>query len=234
MRGVSLNVALGDNGLITQAQRAADLQERAMIEERIHSVRLGVEMQARSENRKPTVAEYLSALEEAGLVGDYEEMEGGYAVVTNDGYAIEIGTDSSGHLTVVIGEKDEEILARQIQILSIAGQAIGSTGGRVTLTTNGAVGVNYTYEAISGGETKETITTTSRTATFKNLEPSTIYDVKVSATGKGTHSLTQTGAITTGSVPAGLNNITGIMEWNSSTHTAKVRIATEITGYTIK
>ncbi len=112
LAGVTLSLTLGDNGIITQAQKAKEAQEIAAIKEDFQLAILDKELE------KGGTGLTQEELEE--IAGNYGELqEDGNTIITDDGYEIKIdeiykpggGTSGGGS-----GASDEELAALEEKI----------------------------------------------------------------------------------------------------------------------
>ena len=112
LAGVTLSLTLGDNGIITQAQKAKEAQEIAAIKEDFQLAILDKELE------KGGTGLTKEELEE--IAGNYGELqEDGNTIITEDGYEIKIdeiykpggGTSGGGS-----GASDEELAALEEKI----------------------------------------------------------------------------------------------------------------------
>ena len=112
LAGVTLSLTLGDNGIITQAQKAKEAQEIAAIKEDFQLAILDKELEKGGEG--------LTKEELEEIAGNYGELqEDGNTIKTEDGYEIKIdeiykpggGTSGGGS-----GASDEELAALEEKI----------------------------------------------------------------------------------------------------------------------
>ena len=112
LAGVTLSLTLGDNGIITQAQKAKEAQEIAAIKEDIQLAILDKELE------KGGTGLTQEELEE--IAGNYGELqEDGNTIKTEDGYEIDIGEiykPGGGTSNPGSGASDEEIAALEEKI----------------------------------------------------------------------------------------------------------------------
>ena len=125
---VSFNGLVGENGLITQAQKAVEMQKISSVQEELELAK----GQAYIEGKGHIDADrYFEILEEEGIIIDKEEdvekiEEGVYEVTTEEGYVFEVIIPEDGEIEIDYIGKGENIGPRikEIKVVEITGKKI--------------------------------------------------------------------------------------------------------------
>ena len=230
---VSFNGLLGENGLITSAQKAVEMQKISSVQEELEMAK----GQAYIEGKGHIDADrYFEILEEEGIIIDKEEdvekiEEGVYEVTTEEGYVFEVIIPEDGEIEIDYIGKGENIGPR-IKEIRVVERTTNSI--KIEVDTRNAEGGEYSYwikKEVEGEESWKEIEGNNNTCTFSNLEENVMYDIKVIVKTKS-GSDEEEATIITGELPEGTITFTE-GEWIGD-GTAKVTINTTAEGYTLQ
>ena len=230
---VSFNGLVGENGLITQAQKAVEMQKISSVQEELELAK----GQAYIEGKGHIDADrYFEILEEEGIIIDKEEdvekiEEGVYEVTTEEGYVFEVIIPEDGEIEIDYIGKGENIGPR-IKKIDVVERTTNSI--KIEVDTRNAEGGEYSYwikKEVEGEESWKEIEGNNNTCTFSNLEENVMYDIKVIVKTKS-GSDEEEATIITGELPEGTITFTE-GEWVGD-GTAKVTINTTAEGYILQ
>lgn len=184
LAGVAINLTVGENGVITKAQRAKEQQKIAEIQEKLELEKANVVLNG---NNRITLENYLEQLKKVGIIDDEDIQPGendSIKLVTVDNYVFSF-IEENGNVTVKYEGKTGNILPtiKEIQIVK---------------TTTNSIAVRVTAKRVNGGDYKYYIkdvekgedyslkqTSKSEEYTFIELEQNKEYKVKVEVKNVG-------------------------------------------------
>ena len=184
LAGVTINMVLGDNGLINKAKNSSYISERGKLQEQLEIIK--AELAIDNRGKKVTVKQYIERLQEDGITAqEYESDETNSEeleteIVTNNGYRVKI-TQENDNVRIEILEKDEGIAKRAVKIKGEL-KCIPSTDSiQVKVQINGAIGVTYIYHYKEIGGEEKTSEAKKNKHTITGLKENTQYEIWVEA-----------------------------------------------------
>ena len=230
---VSFNGLLGENGLITSAQKAVEKQKISSVQEELEMAK----GQAYIEGKGHIDADrYFEILEEEGIIIDKEEdvekiEEGVYEVTTEEGYVFEVIIPEDGEIEIDYIGKGENIGPR-IKEIRVVEKTTNKV--RIEVDARNVEGAEYTYwikKETEGEESWQEVKGNNNSCEFNNLETNIVYDIRVKVETKNGETTRETSVIT-GELPEGTITFTE-GEWVGD-GTAKVTINTTAEGYILQ
>ena len=223
----------GENGLITRAQEAVEMQAIASVKEKIEMAKATAFIDGEGHIDPDR---YFEILEEEEIIIDKEtdvvEIEDGvYEVTTEEGYIFEVTITPEGNIEVEYVDTADNIGPR-IREIKVAGKTTNSIN--IEVDARRADGGEYTYWIKKESEGEESWTETkgnANTCSFTNLEANVVYNIKVKVETKNGEDEAEISTIT-GELPEGTITFTDI-EWLGD-GTAKLTINTSAEGYTLQ
>ena len=103
LSGVTIATLFGENGILTKAQRAEEMQLKANEQERLELVKIGVE----AENQgKVTITDYINELINKGITSEDDiesnAEDGSKQIITDTGYNVNISKDPNNENNIII------------------------------------------------------------------------------------------------------------------------------------
>ena len=231
---MTINLAFGENGLITRAQWAQEQYEIEQVREKLEMAK-GSAFADGKGSIDPD--HYFDIIEDEGIIGNKENDvkdngDGTYEVTTNEGYIFEITLvptkENPEDIEIDYIGKGESTRPR-ISTIDVTGKTTNSISVKVEGKNLDGAEYTYYYKKSSEGEEswKEySADKSSNTCTISGLETKVVYDIKVVVTtSKGTDEkqISEiTGELAEGSITIGNT------EWQGD-GTAKVTVTTDIT-----
>ena len=230
---ISINFMFGENGLITRAQEAVEMQAIASVKEKIEMAKATAFIDGEGHIDPDR---YFEILEEEEIIIDKEtdvvEIEDGvYEVTTEEGYIFEVTITPEGNIEVEYVDTADNIGPR-IREINVAGKTTNSIN--IEVDARRADGGEYTYWIKKETEGEESWTETkgnANTCSFNNLEANVVYNIKVKVETSNGEDEAEISTIT-GELPEGTITFTDI-EWLGD-GTAKLTINTSAEGYTLQ
>ena len=133
--GISLNLLLGDNGLISRAKTATKLTNLATIKEQLEMELVSIKIDNYSNNEILTSSEIIEKMKEDNIIND------DLTFVSNPEYSISYNgsiTDSSGEVVEDVDIQNSSTI-NELQ-LSTPSAATASTGTFTVKCVNGTIG----------------------------------------------------------------------------------------------
>ena len=178
---VGINLAFGENGLITKAQQAKEMTEIASIKEQLDMSKVEAYIDGEGTINKDN---YFDILEEAGIINGEEDItdlgDGSYEIVTEEGYVFETtfepNEEEAEDVKIEYAGKDEEA---RITKITVEEKAEG--GIEVTVETRNVEGGEYTYSYKKEGESNwtEAGRGSENRITINGIEEAGRYEIKV-------------------------------------------------------
>ena len=213
LAGISINLAVGDNGVISKAKQAKEMQEMSDVHDKLELIRGKV---AIDNETIVTWDKYKDELIKENIItgdDDVEDIENGKKqIVTDTGYVavIEILSDGTVGKIEIIGKKD----SLKVNIINVA-MTSETNSIKVDVTANRTENATFKYYyKIEGGEYQASPVHegTDLSYTIANLAQNTTYTIKVQATNKnGTveeEGLARTGEVTPAQGAITFDNLT--------------------------
>ena len=226
LAGISINLAMGDNGIISKTKQAKEMQEMSDVHDKLELIRGKV---AVDNETIVTWDKYKDELIKENIItgdDDVEDIENGKKqIVTDTGYVavIEIVPDGTVGKIEIIGKKD----SLKVNIINVAVTSeTSSIKVDVTAKRTDNATFKYYYK-IEGGEyqTSPVHEGTDLSYTITNLAQDTTYTIKVEATNKnGTvekEAVARTGEVAPAQGAITFDNLT----WTSGKASVKVNKA---------
>ena len=185
LAGISINLAVEDNGIISKAKQAKEMQEMSDVHDKLELIRGKV---AVDNETIVTWDKYKYELIKENIItgdDDVEDIENGKKqIVTDTGYVavIEIAPDGTVGKIEIIGKKD----SLKVNIINVAVTSETSSI-KVDVTAKRIENATFRYYyKIEGGEyqTSPVHEGTDLSYTITNLAQNTTYTIKVQATNK--------------------------------------------------
>ena len=185
LAGISINLAVGDNGVISKAKQAKEMQEMSDVHDKLELIRGKV---AVDNETIVTWDKYKDELIKENIItgdDDVEDIENGKKqIVTDTGYVavIEIVSDGTVGKIEIIGKAD----SLKVNIINVAVTSETSSI-KVDVTANRTDNATFKYYyKTEGGEyqTSPVHEGTDLSYTITNLAQDTTYTIKVEATNK--------------------------------------------------
>ncbi len=233
---VAISYVIGDNGLITKAQQAAEQAEIESVREKLAMA----EGTALADGRGYIDPEhYFDIIYEEGIIGDRENDvidngDGTYEITTTEGYIFIITLlptpDEVRDIEIEYSGTSE---GPRIVKIEITEKTTNSATVKVDARNANNANYKYEYKKSSEGEDswKEVETSKSNTCTIENLTQGETYDIRVTVeTNKG--SVTRERGVHLGELPEGTITYTPV-EWLGD-GTAKTTINTSAEGYQLQ
>ena len=233
LAAVTINMLFGQDGIISNAQKAVSAYEKAQLKERLDSIRIAAEIEALDNGHKLEIADYLNALKEAGVIDDatvggenveYDSSSGMYIITTNDGYVVTVTEDEKGNLV----EEISDTKASDLPEISISKLELTSTVRSITatVTASNADGAKYIYTVTGEGYSK-TYTATTNTYIIGGLTNNKTYTVNVEVK-KGYRKASKSDSIKTEEITdASEQDVvqTSEFSWDETRNTASITIS---------
>ena len=185
LAGIAINLVIGENGIISKAKQAKEMQEMSDIHDKLELIRGKV---ALDNETIVTWDKYKAELIKENIItgdNDVEDIENGKKqIVTDTGYVavIEITSDGTVGKIEIIGKKD----SLKVNIINVAVTSETSSI-KVDVTANRTENATFKYYyKTEGGEyqTSPVHEGTDLSYTITNLAQNTTYTIKVEATNK--------------------------------------------------
>ena len=235
---VGINLAFGENGLITKAQQAKEMTEIASIKEQLDMSKVEAYIDGEGTINKDN---YFDILEEAGIINGEEDItdlgDGSYEIVTEEGYVFETtfepNEEEAEDVKIEYAGKDEEA---RITKITVEEKAEG--GIEVTVETRNVEGGEYTYSYKKEGESNwtEVGRGSENRITINGIEEAGRYEIKVEIeVGEEVIEKIVTIEIGEGEeIPEGAITFGEVIWIGDGTAEVEIQASSEATGYTIQ
>ena len=234
LAGVSINMIVGDNGIITKAKETIEIQKIAELTEKLELEKAPVAIENKGE---VTITDYLEHLKEQGIITeeDIEEInELQYYITLSEKYVFLVEEIDNRDVKITYIGEPGEVPPR------ITNLVLESTSNGITVKVEGLRLENgeYTYFIKSEKEeeyTESVATNTTGSYTYSGLEQNHIYFIKVEVkTEYGTASKEDTKTTET---ITGLNSDNTTFTPTPNTWTngiVKTKVDCSVPGYTLQ
>ena len=234
LAGISINLALGDDGLITKAREQQKRQDIVRISEELEVEKAS----AATENLRGIVLidEYIDYIKQKNIItqGDIERISEADAYITVENYIFLLEQEENNNLKITYQEEASE---RKPKIESID---ISNTTNTISLTINTKHANNGTYKYYikntENGEYEEKSSIKNNQYVYENLEQNKKHYIKVVVIATNNQTAEEEILRTTGTVEGLTDTNTTFTYspdgWTNGNVTATAR--TEVTGYTLQ
>ena len=229
LAGITLNLLMGDNGILTRAKDAKVIQKMAELEEKLETAKVTAHLKE-FETGGDLLEFYLDSLKEEKIVNESNitrETAGTYLTLENK-YVYYVQKIDNEIVYTYEGQVGK-LLPR------IKNAQVSNTDNTITVNITG-VDVNkynfYIKETENGSYTLKEQNNTSGTYIFTGLQENTTYYIKVEAineNGTVEREITKTIVV----IPKGKVNIENWL-WDAAIETGTFEVSTEETGYILQ
>ncbi len=226
LSGVTLQVTIGKNGLITRAQKQKEEQEIIIITEELEIRKATVAVE---NNGKVTIEDYLEYLQGNGklqnneITSVEEENEENTYIIVDDKYTYLLQEEKNGNLLIIYEGKAGKLKPRIVNL------TVTNTTNSISVTVEAKRAKEYTFyikDTISGDYGNAQKTNETGEYKFENLNQNAEYYIKVEVKNENgtveTEVTRKTEQVTTAETG---NLIIAAPTWNASSHTASTTIS---------
>ncbi len=237
LAGVTINTVFSENGILSKAQQAKDMQIIATYQDRIEIVCLDWSLD-KTLDETIGIDDLWEKMKNAGIIlnveTDVEKLDdnGNYVITVPEGYKFQIHINENGDAEVEYIGKDNALLP-YIQEIKETGRTSSSINIEVTVIREGEnLTLSYYYKKLDEPEEsykaiKENVE--EKTAEVTGLESETIYELKVVAKNENGESQKVVELTTEGIIGAGEGLKEGVIkasepDWDPNSHTASITL----------